>query len=202
MLGGRPAVVRYAGLTSPEARNHCRHRRAVRIAAQRRPPIAFRFEKLANHITKMDENPYQSPDEANVDANLTCQGPSLCRMMGHGVIRFFVGLFGGFFVALMICFAVLAGTHGAKTAARMLDFAFLPMIFAAAFGVGWAAYSAVAAIRVAAWAAAGLGLGLIIARVTGIPHRMVLLLPVVLGLAFSILGYQMARRATEGRWNE
>jgi hypothetical protein len=142
----------------------------------------------------MDENPYQPPRESNVDTNTTRRPRSIIRVMGEVLVACFVWVFGGFFLALMICFAVFAGGYQAgadrqRAMVRVTDFIFLPMISAAGLGVTWAAYSAIAPIRIAAWATAGVDLGVVVSRVTGIPHDFFSCLP---SYGVGAVGYRLS----------
>jgi hypothetical protein len=142
----------------------------------------------------MDENPYESPracDPPSVapSASMRQQEDEGGRILG----RIVVGVFGGGFAMTATWVAIVAWT-GHWTLAELLA---IPSWIAFGILAAYVAYAAFAPIRVASWAFAGLGFGLLLEAILsgGLPVGTWLTISgIALGLVFAVLDYRRGPR--------
>ncbi len=135
----------------------------------------------------MENNLHEPPGVVVSDAEPKPQSSRGLRLLTRLIVAFLAMPFG--FQVLWIAASSLAKPNGRD---RVVPILLFPSMITAGVAAGWAALSAITPVRIAAWAAAGSGTGLVLDGVLGCLDPGEVLGPsvLVLGLVFMVIGYR------------
>jgi hypothetical protein len=133
----------------------------------------------------MDVNPYESPQEPAAKPVRR----KTREIIPRPLVRVGIGIFGGIFVAPALYVALVMMTQQHAVA----EWLAIPEMVAGGIAVGWATFVSSPMMRIAAWACAGLGAGLILdaIRMGGLSvGTFVTPSGLILAVALSVIGYR------------